>query len=452
MSKRIGTVLSLIVAFSLTQQISFTAKAATTCSTKAECNAIISEAQSQISDLKGKEAAVQEEIDIVEGNMGTTIQKISETENAISEFEKKITVKENEIKNSENEINKLENEIKELKDVVAERMRVSQRLSRANTILQVLSESENLVDLIRRLRVVNHFAESDAESMEKLSLLVSQQQAMLATLKVQKQELASNDLIRRLRVVNHFAESDAESMEKLSLLVSQQQAMLATLKVQKQELASNKADLERERQTLTAYQEQLEQQKEELAQQMQELESERLSAAEILEIAEEQKKILEQTPPPVISNGSSSGSSSSGGVVSGTGFMIPLATGYVSCEFMCYPNHTGIDLANYGDTSTPVYAAQAGTVIRAGWHSAYGNHVMITHNVNGQVLTTVYAHMHSAPYVSVGQQVSRGTQLGTMGNTGNSFGAHLHFEVYEGYYNYPYAVNPRKYVSFPSSW
>lgn len=401
MSKRIGTVLSLIVAFSLTQQISFTAKAATTCSTKAECNAIISEAQSQISDLKGKEAAVQEEIDIVEGNMGTTIQKISETENAISEFEKKITVKENEIKNSENEINKLENEIKELKDVVAERMRVSQRLSRANTILQVLSESENLVDLIRRLRVVNHFAESDAESMEKLSLLVSQQQAMLATLKVQKQELASN-----------------------------------------------KADLERERQTLTAYQEQLEQQKEELAQQMQELESERLSAAEILEIAEEQKKILEQTPPPVISNGSSS----SGGVVSGTGFMIPLATGYVSCEFMCYPNHTGIDLANYGDTSTPVYAAQAGTVIRAGWHSAYGNHVMITHNVNGQVLTTVYAHMHSAPYVSVGQQVSRGTQLGTMGNTGNSFGAHLHFEVYEGYYNYPYAVNPRKYVSFPSSW
>ena len=138
--------------------------------------------------------------------------------------------------------------------------------------------------------------------------------------------------------------------------------------------------------------------------------------------------------------------------MSGTGFMIPLATGYVSCEYMCYPNHTGIDLANYGDTSTPVYAAQAGTVIRAGWHSAYGNHVMITHNVNGRVLTTVYAHMHSAPYVSVGQQVSRGTQLGTMGNTGNSFGAHLHFEIYEGYYNYPYAVNPRNYISFPSSW
>ena len=51
MPKKIATVLSLIVAFSLTQPSSFTSKAATTCSTKEECNAIISEAQSQISDL-----------------------------------------------------------------------------------------------------------------------------------------------------------------------------------------------------------------------------------------------------------------------------------------------------------------------------------------------------------------------------------------------------------------
>ena len=243
-------------------------------------------------------------------------------------------------------------------------------------------------------------------------------------------------------------------MAELSLLVSQQQALLATLKVQQQELAESKDSLEKERETLDAYQQKLEQQKRDLAKQMQELESERLSASEIIEIAEEQKKILEQTPPPPVSSGNSSsnGSSSSGGVVTGSGFMIPLARGYVSCEFMCYSNHTGIDLANYGDTSTPVYAAQAGTVIRAGWHSAYGNHVMITHNINGKTMTTVYAHMHSAPYVSVGQQVARGTQLVTMGNTGNSFGAHLHFEMYEGYYNYPHAVNPRKYINFPSSW
>ena len=134
------------------------------------------------------------------------------------------------------------------------------------------------------------------------------------------------------------------------------------------------------------------------------------------------------------------------------GFIIPLKTGYVSCEFMCYSNHTGIDLGNSGDTSTPVLAAASGTVIRSGWHAAYGWHVMISHNMDGKIITTVYAHMHSKPLVSVGQQINQGTQLGTMGNTGNSFGAHLHFEMYDGYYNYPYAVNPRKYINFPSRW
>ena len=77
---------------------------------------------------------------------------------------------------------------------------------------------------------------------------------------------------------------------------------------------------------------------------------------------------------------------------------------------------------------------------------------MITHNVNGQILTTVYAHMHSAPYVSVGQQVSRGTQLGTMGNTGNSFGAHLHLGMASGhhatFFN-NYSFNPRNVMAFP---
>ncbi len=399
--------LCLSLALGLIPTMPTIVEASKSCKTKEECNAIISEAQDQISEIKGRESKLQDEIEIVEGDMGTTVQKISQTESAISEFEKKISQKETEIKSGEEEAKRLDEEVEALKKVVAQRMHMSQRFSRGNLVLQMLSESNSLVDFIRQLRVINHFAQSDAQSMDELSLLVSQQQALLATLKVQQQELAES-----------------------------------------------KDSLEKERETLDAYQQKLEQQKRDLAKQMQELESERLSASEIIEIAEEQKKILEQTPPPPVSSGNSSsnGSSSSGGVVMGSGFMIPLARGYVSCEFMCYSNHTGIDLANYGDTSTPVYAAQAGTVIRAGWHSAYGNHVMITHNINGKTMTTVYAHMHSAPYVSVGQQVARGTQLGTMGNTGNSFGAHLHFEMYEGYYNYPHAVNPRKYINFPSSW
>lgn len=138
-------------------------------------------------------------------------------------------------------------------------------------------------------------------------------------------------------------------------------------------------------------------------------------------------------------------------------FGIPLATGYVSCEFACYVDangipHNGIDLGNYGDTTTPVVASASGKVIRSGWHNSYGNHVIISHNINGEIYTTLYAHMHSTPMVQTGDYVSKGQQLGTMGNSGNSFGAHLHFELYEGYYNWPYSVNPRKYINFPSRW
>ena len=66
-----------------------------------------------------------------------------------------------------------------------------------------------------------------------------------------------------------------------------------------------------------------------------------------------------------------------------------------------------------------------GTVTFAGRSGAYGNVVKIRHS-NG--IVTLYAHMEDID-VSVGQRVSRGQQIGTVGNTGRSTGPHLHFEV-----------------------
>ena len=102
--------------------------------------------------------------------------------------------------------------------------------------------------------------------------------------------------------------------------------------------------------------------------------------------------------------------------------------------------HKGIDLACYGNaTGKDIRAAADGTVIAVnntsewgyGWCSGYGYCVMVDHGYDkkGRRVTTLYAHM-SKVLVSVGQQVKGGsTQLGKVGNTGNSFGAHLHFEV-----------------------
>ncbi len=89
--------------------------------------------------------------------------------------------------------------------------------------------------------------------------------------------------------------------------------------------------------------------------------------------------------------------------------------------------HNGIDIA--GPIGTPILSAREGvvTLVRGGsaWNGGYGNYVVVTHD-NG--VKTLYAHMNSIT-VTQGQKVSRGQQVGTLGNTGRSTGPHLHFEV-----------------------
>ncbi len=86
--------------------------------------------------------------------------------------------------------------------------------------------------------------------------------------------------------------------------------------------------------------------------------------------------------------------------------------------------HRGIDLA--APTGTPIYAAQSGTVLSAGWNSGgYGNAVIVDH---GGGFATLYAHQ-SRIVASSGQSVDRGELIGYVGSTGNSTGPHLHFET-----------------------
>lgn len=87
-------------------------------------------------------------------------------------------------------------------------------------------------------------------------------------------------------------------------------------------------------------------------------------------------------------------------------------------------HHDGIDLACA--TGDPIYAVQGGTVSRSTFMAGgYGNYVYIEHE-NG--MRTVYAHL-TQRMTDVGDVVNAGQQIGTCGNTGRSFGSHLHFEV-----------------------
>lgn len=107
----------------------------------------------------------------------------------------------------------------------------------------------------------------------------------------------------------------------------------------------------------------------------------------------------------------------------------PLATyKYVSCYFGGN-GHRGTDYAAPGGTE--IYAVSGGVVTAAAYHYSWGYYVQVYHGKddNGNSYSTLYAHMNSAPIVSVGQSVSKGQTLGYVGSTGNSTGNHLHLEM-----------------------
>ena len=125
------------------------------------------------------------------------------------------------------------------------------------------------------------------------------------------------------------------------------------------------------------------------------------------------------------------------------------STGYITCYFgwvtvngQTY-KHRGIDIG--GGIGATIVAADGGQVIHAGYgeDSTYGISVCISH---GRGVFTRYAHM-SAVSVCAGQSVSKGQKIGAVGNTGHSFGPHLHFEVIIGN-KWNEVQNPLNYVRY----
>ena len=98
--------------------------------------------------------------------------------------------------------------------------------------------------------------------------------------------------------------------------------------------------------------------------------------------------------------------------------------------------HTGLDIA--ASTGTPIFAAASGTVTFSGRKGSYGNLLVITHS-NG--VQTYYGHC-SKLYVPAGTTVSQGQKIAAVGNTGNSTGPHLHFEIRVN----GVAYNPQNYL------
>lgn len=134
--------------------------------------------------------------------------------------------------------------------------------------------------------------------------------------------------------------------------------------------------------------------------------------------------------------GGGGNSGGGGGSVGGSGWARPSSagttSGYGPRSGQCSPsycastNHLGLDFG--AGCWSPIYAAASGRVTYAGYNGGYGNYIRIQHDDGSG---TGYAHIVGGGiYVSSGQRVSAGQQIAATGQTGNSFGCHLHFEVY----------------------
>lgn len=114
------------------------------------------------------------------------------------------------------------------------------------------------------------------------------------------------------------------------------------------------------------------------------------------------------------------------------GYVAPVANPQLSTPYQASSGlwssgaHTGVDF--HADLGTHVKAAAAGEVVEAGDGGAYGNNVVIKHK-DGHY--SQYGHLSSIG-VSVGQTVTAGEQIALSGNTGNTTGPHLHFEIRTG--------------------
>ncbi len=141
---------------------------------------------------------------------------------------------------------------------------------------------------------------------------------------------------------------------------------------------------------------------------------------------------------------------STGTYVGGT-FLWPVpGSTYISCGYGPRTNpytgqknsfHTGIDIAGGGILGRSIFAANSGTVKLS--HSTaegvYGKYILVDH---GGGFMTFYGHCNSVA-VSVGQAVTKGQVIGTVGSTGNSTGPHLHFEIHVN----GATVNPMNYFT-----
>lgn len=376
---------------------------------------------------------------------------------------------ENKLKNQQNEINKDKKEAeKDLKEVQAQKSETVKQVEEIST--QISDYQSQIDELDGKISEMNtkigeaekklKEAEEDYSKQEDLlnkRLVATYEAGETSYLDFLLSSDSITDLISNYFLVTEVATSDTELLEKIQKQKEQIEEAKKTLEDSKKELATSKASKQSISTQLQTAKKEKNQQVAKLSQdekQIQEQIDELRSASSQIEkeIKAAQARYAAQIAALNNKNNgnSSSGSnnSSGGGSYNGGGKGIlqrPVSSGPITAT-MYYSNGSYHGALDYGvPEGTPVYSAADGVVITtANLTYSYGTHVVIQH-AGG--LQSWYAHGTSGSIcVSPGQTVSRGQMIMKSGNTGKSFGAHLHFEVRVAPYNYNSCrVDPRNY-------
>jgi len=368
------------------------------------------------SSIQSRERAISKE----QQEINKLDAQLQEVINDVAQKKAEIRATQEKIKELEAQIKKYEAKMKAQEELMKERMATMQKNGGTSiNWAEFIFGSKDFGDLITRMITAGTIQENDKQifeeyqaTKEKLAAAQAELETERDTLVKQKEQLEERKAALDKKMKERAAKIKKLNAEKIkfeSKLISLKE-MESTLQVQE---ASIKAEIEAQRRAA----------------------EEAKRKAEAAAAAAAKKK---QASNASSSSNAAAATPAASAPASGGMFQRPsggrLTQGWGPASGVNgYTFHNGIDLA--APVGTPIRAAQTGTVTTAGWGGAYGNHVIITHVINGQVWTTVYAHLSSVS-VSAGQRVSQGQHIGGMGSTGNSTGSHLHFEIHRGGYSY----------------
>lgn len=396
MKKKIAVaILLIILMLSTNVMITFAA-------TKAELENQQSEIQNKIDEAKEKQDEVGEKISEATKQIQTLTSQISEYEGQIEELDNKLSDLENSISETEERLEEAEKEYTEQEKTLQARI-VAQYEAGETTYLDVILGGGSLWDMISNWQVVSDIADMDNQLLEQIEANKNEIEEAKKSLETNKTQ------------VETLKNSKEETQKALKDSQAQKEKQVSELNEEDKLLQEEIDKLNKENEQVTA------------------------------DLKEKERQYQEQI------NQINNGNKPSGGEdFGGSGILQkPVKSGVITAT-MYYSSGVYHGALDYGvPIGTTVYAAADGVVLAAGWREGgLGNCVVIQH-ANG--LRTYYGHGNGTFYVSAGATVAKGQPIMLSGNTGNSSGPHLHFEVRVSPYNWSYGGgdsrrDPRNYL------